>query len=389
MKTVNSDLSILFLGTQMEIAGSQRVMLSLARWFQQAGYSVQTVFYYDKQSLEETWQRGAKFQITSLQARKVDSNPISNLFRLLRGQLRLFSMLRKNIKVVIAFTPHSNLLGLPIAWIAGVPVRIGTHHGHIDGSSKLLSWLHGRLTNLPLCSRMVAVSSQVRDYAVQREGASRGKIVVIENGIESVESRDRSSESRRKIRISLGLGEEVTLILTVGRLTLQKGHTYLLDAVKILASKYPRTKFVFAGEGPLRDGLQEKANNLGISNSIQFLGVRDDTEDLLFAADIFVQPSVWEGLSLALLEALRSSLPVVASRVEGVVDVVVDGESALLVPAKDPTALAESIEKLIKDPALRKQLAINGHHRFLEKYSVDRMGRSYEELILNQIANAS
>jgi glycosyltransferase involved in cell wall biosynthesis len=236
---------------------------------------------------------------------------------------------------------------------------------------------------------MVAVSSQVRDYAVLREGASGGKIVVIENGIESVESRDRSSESRRKIRISLGLGEEVTLILTVGRLTLQKGHTYLLDAVKILASKYPRTKFVFAGEGPLRDGLQEKANNLGISNSIQFLGVRDDTEDLLFAADIFVQPSVWEGLSLALLEALRSSLPVVASRVEGVVDVVVDGESALLVPAKDPTALAESIEKLIKDPALRKQLAINGHHRFLEKYSVDRMGRSYEELILNQIANAS
>jgi glycosyltransferase involved in cell wall biosynthesis len=373
----------------MEIAGSQRVMLSLARWFQQEGYSVQTVFYYDKQSLEETWQRDAKFQVASLQARKVDSNSISNLFRMVRGQLRLFSMLRKNIKVVIAFTPHSNLLGLPIAWIAGVPVRIGTHHGHIEGSSKFLSWLHGRLTNLPLCSRMVAVSSQVRDYAVLREGASGGKIVVIENGIESVESRDRSSESRRKIRISLGLGEEVTLILTVGRLTLQKGHTYLLDAVKILASKYPRTKFVFAGEGPLRDGLQEKANNLGISNSIQFLGVRDDTEDLLFAADIFVQPSVWEGLSLALLEALRSSLPVVASRVEGVVDVVVDGESALLVPAKDPTALAESIEKLIKDPALRKQLAINGHHRFLEKYSVDRMGRSYEELILNQIANAS
>jgi glycosyltransferase involved in cell wall biosynthesis len=175
----------------------------------------------------------------------------------------------------------------------------------------------------------------------------------------------------------------------VGRLTIQKGHTYLLDAVKILSSKYPNTNFLFAGDGPLHEELQKKAENLGVSDSIQFLGVRNDVERLLLAADIFVQPSVWEGLSLALLEALMAGLPVIASRVEGVVDVVVDGESALLVPAKDPVALAEAIDKLIKEPEFRKQLAIQGQNRFLERYSVDRMSRSYEELILNQLANAT
>jgi glycosyltransferase involved in cell wall biosynthesis len=389
MKPAKLETSILVLGTQMEIAGSQRVMLSLARWFHNEGYPVQAIFYYDKQGLEATWQRDNNFHVTSLQARRIKSNPISNLFRLVRGQLRLFSILRKNIKSVIAFTPHSNLLGLPLAWIAGVPVRIGTHHGHIEGSSRLLSWLHGRLTNSSLCSMMVAVSSQVREHAVRREGASKSKIIVIENGIEPFAFKENSFESRRVIRSSLGLTEQDLLILTVGRLTIQKGHTYLLDAVKILSSKYPNTNFLFAGDGPLHEELQKKAENLGVSDSIQFLGVRNDVERLLLAADIFVQPSVWEGLSLALLEALMAGLPVIASRVEGVVDVVVDGESALLVPAKDPVALAEAIDKLIKEPEFRKQLAIQGQNRFLERYSVDRMSRSYEELILNQLANAS
>jgi hypothetical protein len=105
-----------------------------------------------------------------------------NIPRLLRGLTGLFRLLRHEIRAVVTFTPHSNLLGLPMARLAGVPVRVGTHHGYIEGASRLMNWLHGRLTNSRLSSIMVAVSMQVRDYAVKNEKARKNRLVVIQNG---------------------------------------------------------------------------------------------------------------------------------------------------------------------------------------------------------------
>lgn len=370
----------------MEMAGAQRMLLSQARWFQDSGYTVQAVFFYDKQALKEDWQRENKFPIISLEARKPSSNPISNTLRLFRALLRLFRLLRNNTKVVVTFTSHSNVLGLPVAWLAGVPIRIGTHHGYIEGSSKLLAWFHGRLTNSRLCSVMVAVSAQVRDYAVQREGAYPNRFSVIENGIDAV---SQNPESREQIRKQLGLGKDELLILTVGRLTVQKGHTYLLDAISRIVPQHQKSHFVFVGDGPLRSELEKQAKDLNISNKVRFLGIRKDVEELLSASDIFVQPSLWEGLSLALLEALMAGLPVLATQVEGVVDVVEHGKSALLVPPKDTLSLAAALERMISDSNLRQRLSREGQARARKSYSIDTMCRSYEELIRNLLPDVS
>jgi glycosyltransferase involved in cell wall biosynthesis len=271
------------------------------------------------------------------------------------------------------------LVALPIAWLAGVPIRIGTHHGHIDGTAAFFARLHGWLTNSRFCSAMVAVSRQVYSFAIDKEKASPAKLTVIENGIEPSVERKISAQERASLRSDLSVSDSQVLFITVGRLTRQKGHADLLDAIAQLKTK--QTVFVFAGDGPLRAELEENAQRLQISERVRFLGVRDDVAQLLTAADVFVQPSLWEGLSLALLEALFAGLPVLSTKVEGTVDIVKDGDSAMLVPVGDVDALAKAIDRLAVDASLRSHLAKNGKQRVETRYSVDRMCADYLQLI--------
>lgn len=381
MPPKKSKFPILFLGTQMEVAGAQRVLLSQARWFSAHGYPVKVVFFYDKQGLKKKWQSEFNFPIISLDAWKPGTLFVFNIIYLLKGFFHLFSLFRDQIVTVVTFTPHSNLMGLPIAWLAQVPVRIGTHHGFIEGSSPLLARVHGWLTNSRLVTLMIAVSAQVREYAIKQEKVRKQKLKVVENGIDPLLLKKMNSKQKRALRSAIGIPGRITMFLTVGRLTTQKGHTVLLDAVAKLKSS-ANTVFVFAGEGPQKVQLQEQAHRLGVENEIRFLGLRNDINQLLLAADVFVQPSLWEGLSLALLEALFAGIPVLATRVEGVVDVVTDNKSALLVPANDSYALANALDALRNDPSLRRRLAKAGRRRARTHYSIDRMCKSYEALLL-------
>ncbi len=389
MPATQDKFPILFLGTQMEVAGAQRVLLSQARWFHEHGFPVQAVFLYDKQGLAPIWRSQFDFPVISLDGWKPGVFLLVNLFNLVSGLLQLFRLLRKQVKAIITFTPHSNLIGLPLAWLAGVSVRVGTHHGYIEGSSTRLAWLHGRLTNSYLCGAMVAVSEQVRAYAVARERAKATKLVVIENGIEALRVEKLSDASRDALRAEIGVPDGAVLLLTVGRLTVQKGHTVLLDAIAQLKTSGTQSAFAFAGDGPLRAELEQTTQHLGIADHVRFLGVREDINELLLAADIFVQPSLWEGLSLALLEALLAGLPVLATGVEGVVDVVEDGRSALLVPPTDATALASAIERLLEDAGLRERLGLAGQQRVKTRYSIEHMGKAYEDLLHRLVKNES
>lgn len=377
MAATAEKLSIVFLGTQMEVAGAQQVLLSQARWFHQQGHQVQAIFFYDKQALRDKWQKVQPFPVHSLDGWRPNTFAPLNVFHLLAALGRLYRLLQKKTDVLVTFTPHSNLLGLPVAWLAGVPVRIGTHHGHIEGSSRGMAWLHGRLTNSRICGAMVAVSAQVRDYSVKREGAKAYRLAVIPNGIEP----HSAQRDRQEVRRELGIAAEELLFLTVGRLTIQKGHTYLLDAIGRLIAHRATGKFVFAGDGPQRAALEAKANALGITDKILFLGVRNDVADLLAAADVFVQPSLWEGLSLALLEALFAGRPVVATRVEGVVDIVEDEKSALLIPAGDAAALAAALLRIMDDGELRKRLGQAGRQRAAAGFGIDKMCMAYEAVM--------
>ncbi len=362
----------------MEVAGAQRVLFLLADYFHKNGYPVQAAFVYDKQGLATEWQNQHNYPVVSLAGWKPGGFVLANLARLGGAMLRLFAMLRRH-QVVITYTPHSNLLGLPLAWLARTRIRLGTHHGHIENTPRILEWLHGRLTNSHACSRMVCVSSQVRSLAQREEGARAEKLVVIENGIIPPHNTALTANQRDALRQSLGVEPEQMLFITVGRLMLQKGHTYLLDAIQQLDE--PNALFAFIGDGPLRQDLESKAGELAIAERVRFAGVRSDVPDLLKAADVFVQPSLWEGMSLALLEAMFAGLPVVATRIEASTDVLEHERTALLVEPQDPASLAGGLRRMTTDEELRARLGQTAQSVAEQRYTADVMGAAYAQLI--------
>jgi len=373
---------ILFLGTQMEVAGAQRVLLSQARWFREKGYTVWAAFLYDKQHLLKQWQASNPFPIFSLGGRKLGSDPVSNGIRLIGAVFKLYGLLKNGPEIIISFTPHSNLIGLPVAWLARVPVRIGTVHGQIAGLSNLFTWLHGRLANSKICSMMVCVSEQVKEHVSKREHVNLDRLTVIENGIDLKLFDSFSADRRVQVREGLNLPRDGILFIAVGRLTLEKGHMYLLDAISQIAPRYPTLRLVVVGDGPLSARLEIHAQNKHISEKLILVGLRNDVIDLLMSSDIYVQPSLSEGLSLALLEALGARLPIVATKIPAFTTVVKDEESALLVPPANAEKLAIALERLICDDGLRRRIAESGRELVKKRYSLATMCQSYESLIL-------
>ncbi|MBM3145132.1 MAG: glycosyltransferase family 4 protein [Chloroflexi bacterium] len=373
--------SILLLGTQITVGGAQKVLLSQAQWFHARGHSVTAAFFYDKDNLRVQWASDNPFPVIDLGAWHPQRSRSLNLLLLLRGLFRLWDLLRsKKIEVIETFTPDSNILGLLIARIAGVPVRIATHHGYIEGAYSWTNKLHGWMINKGFAQRLVAVSDRVRRIAIAEEGIHPEKVVVILNGIAPITSNTPRAKIRHRIHNALGMKADSLLVLTVGRVTVQKGHTFLLDAIPKVLERFPNTVFAIAGEGHLRDVLKDKAAQLGVAGSTHFLGARSDIPDLLFAADVFVLPSLWEGLPLALLEAMSAGLPVVATRVEGVESMIVDGENGLLIPSEDVEMLSSALIKMIDDAEARARYGDRNRTLIEERYTIERMCERYEDL---------
>jgi glycosyltransferase involved in cell wall biosynthesis len=208
-------------------------------------------------------------------------------------------------------------------------------------------------------------------------------MTVIPNGIGPVVlNRATMPDIRREI----GVGPEDVFILSVGRLVYQKGHEYLIEAIGILGSALPRIQVAICGEGPLRRQLEAQIRRLGLDASVRLLGNRMDIDHYLASADIFALPSRWEGLPVALLEAMQHGLPVVATAVEGVEEVVQDDVQGLLVPAEDSRALAEALRLLVIDPGRRAQMGGAASARIRQAYTIDIMCGKYLALMNTLLA---
>lgn len=370
---------ILFLGSQMETGGAQKILLDQANWFHNKGYQVEAVFFYDKEDLHATW-KSNPFPVHNLRAWKYKANPISTLLRLIPRIVRLFWLLRRGkFDVVETFTIDSNIIGIPLTWLARTPVRLATHHGDIHGNSTLKKKIHGAIINSKMTTRLVAVSQQIHQLVQTEEGILPDKIQVILNGIPPIP--DIPQGEKEKLRNQLSIKEGQLMVLSVGRLALPKGHAVLLEAIAILPQlQKENLQFFIAGDGSLRKELENQASRLDIQGQVTFLGIRQDVPKLLRAADIFVLPSLWEGLPLVILEAMSAGLPILASDVEGITDAIQDGESGIVIPIKDPGAMKDKLILLANQPELRETLGKNGKINFKDKFDIDTMCHQYEEL---------
>jgi glycosyltransferase involved in cell wall biosynthesis len=187
-----------------------------------------------------------------------------------------------------------------------------------------------------------------------------------------------SPEVRGRTRAELGILDDERVVTVVGSLYAVKGHRYLLEAAPRILRACPSTVFLIAGRGDLDAALREQARSLGIESRVRFLGLRQDVPALLAIGDVFVQPSLSEGLSIAILEAMAAARAVVTTRVGGNPELVVDGQTGLLVEPADAGALAAAVTRVLADPPEARRLGDNGLARVQSRFTIEAMVREYE-----------
>jgi glycosyltransferase involved in cell wall biosynthesis len=301
--------------------------------------------------------------------------------------MRTVTSLPRFLRVLQAERPavfHANLCwllsckyGLLAAALTRVPGIVATAHQYMEPPWGRGIALQQRLFQR-CAKRYIAVSRAVANQLCESFGVPARKVQVIHNGIAC---REFSGPPDPALRTALSRGTARRIVLTVARLDQQKGHTVLFDAIR----EFPDALFVLAGDGPEKPVLEAKARELGIDDRVIFLGHRSDIRELLAACDLFVLPSQYEGLGLAVLEAMAAGRAVVATAVGGVPEVVVNGVTGVLVRPRDPSALAKAIHTLLADPLLAHKMGAAGRSRVQREFSsatmVERVTRIYEEIL--------
>jgi glycosyltransferase involved in cell wall biosynthesis len=273
--------------------------------------------------------------------------------------------------------PLAAMYPLAAAVVARVPAVVATFHLFPPMSLHRRSLRQQRLLGARI-GRGIAVSQAIAEQVRDVLGWPAEKVEVIRNGVAA----DRFRHGRDpELRRALTAGADDVVFLTVARLDHQKGLDVLLRAVAAVEG----ARFVIAGAGPERGRLEGEAAALGLGTRVLFLGQRDDIPSLLAASDAFVLPSRFEGTPIALLEAMAAARPVVATGVPGTAEVVVDGESALLVPPDEPDALARALRRIVAEHELRERLGAAARRRVERDFSATagarRVTAVYDELL--------
>ncbi|HOX21942.1 MAG TPA: glycosyltransferase [Elusimicrobiales bacterium] len=214
-------------------------------------------------------------------------------------------------------------------------------------------------------------------FLIKELGYEQGKVAVVKNGLDTG-AWSFSQEQRASVRAALGLRPETLLIFSSGRLDTQKGYEYLLRALPAVAEKFTDFRLAIAGEGPLEAKLRTVSKEVGQDDKVLFLGRRSDVPALLSACDVFVLPSLWEGLPNSLLEAMSMGRPCVASGVDGARELLNDGENGLLTDAADSHSIAQALLRLAADTGLRERMGLAARSVAEKEYSFERMLSEYQ-----------
>ncbi len=242
--------------------------------------------------------------------------------------------------------------------------------------------ISSRLGYVTLPDHVVTVSRFVGDYLVSA-GVPAGRITAVPTGIDL--SRYQSGGEGGTLRAELGLSAETPLVGTVAILRRKKGHAELLEAVPNVLANFPDAHFVFAGDGPQQQNLEQRIVELGLQHRVHLLGLRRDVINVLQSLDLFVLPTHQEALGTAFIEAAAVGVPAIGTRVDGVPEAIADGQTGLLVPLEDSAAIAAAIIALLADPARRQRMGTAARDRVMALYSrevmVQNMVALYERLL--------
>jgi len=363
-------MNILFLVNHLNVGGITSYILTLGKGLKAKGHRV-IIASGGGTMMERVLELGLDCFIVPLDTKSELSPKIFKSFFILRKLIK-----EENIDIIHSHSRTTQVLAALLSR-RGKPARVFTCHGFFKPR------LFRRL--FPLWGdKIIAISHQVDEHLVRDFEVAGEDIEVVHNGVDigrfgNIEAQFKNQERRR-----LGLAD-APVVGIVARLSDVKGHVYLLSAMKSVLDKIPAAQLLIVGEGKMKDELARRASELGIDKSVYFVARSEDTRKALAVMDVFVMPSLQEGLGLALMEAMAAGLAVVGSDIGGIKALIKDRESGLLVSPADTDGLAKAILDLLQDEEKRKRYGLEAAKfiaaNFSQEKMVDGTERIYSECL--------
>jgi glycosyltransferase involved in cell wall biosynthesis len=346
---------VLLLQDSLRVGGAERLTVVLANNLRLRGVDARVAHLGIESShlLVEELQAAGTPELNLRLGSLLDPRPALGLAMYLR---------RERIDLLHTHTRYAHLVGRPAAALACRPV-VSTIHNIMDIESGWRGSVRRRLdywTARKLCTAVITVSEAQRQVYLRATGINPARVETHMNGVNTEEFRPDTS-ARNRLRGELGVGADTVLILTVAMLRPGKGIHDALEATTRLRQQTSDFQLLIAGDGAERPHLERITSSLGLQDKVQFLGLRGDIPALLAASDIYVNPSHYEALSTSALEAMAAGLPVIATEVGGLPEIVTHHRTGLLVPPHSPEELAAAMARLL-DPSLRVAMGEAGRN---------------------------
>jgi glycosyltransferase involved in cell wall biosynthesis len=374
-------IKVLFMIGTLEVGGAEGQLLQLASRLDGERFEP-VVYCFDAAGPFLQPVRGAGVRVESLGFRGFGSwRGVAAVWtgaRAVRELVRFSGIIRREAPDIFhGLLFWAYIYGGVAAWMARVPVILSSrrslsHFKRDNWRLRALERVVNRWTTL-----VVANSEAVRRDTLTHEGLPPSKVVVIHNGVEPIDAR---SDSGSELRAALALPAQAPVAAVVANLLPYKGHVHFVDAWRRVVDEIPDAIALLAGSGPLEADLRARVATAGLSRHVRLLGRWDDVPGLLRGADLLVHPSLEEGFSNAILEAMSAGRAVVATDVGGTAEAVVQGETGWLVPPADAARLGEAIVDLLRDDRRRRRFGDAGRARVLERFSVSGMVERYAAL---------
>ncbi|HET8945489.1 MAG TPA: glycosyltransferase [Candidatus Polarisedimenticolia bacterium] len=364
---------VLHLLSTLERGGTEMALLRLLPRMDPAAWSFRVAWLHGPGDLAPAFAEACEAVPTCLDLRfKADLRVLPRLVDLVR---------REGIDLVQTHMDLADYYGAAAARLTGrhlVSIRQNADEFRTRRTWKRPPFLLLEQLSYAAADAVVAVSEGLVDFLARAEGLPRHKTVVIPNGVD--ESLAARAPEQAAARRALGLPSGGPIVGTVGRLAQQKGQVYLLQAFPEILRERPEARLVLAGEGPERPRLEAEACRLGIDGRVIFLGHRDDVPTVLAALDQFAFPSLWEGMPMALIEAMLLERPVVAARGVGMDELVSDGITGLVVEPRDPAGTARALLRLLRDPREAARMGEAARRRVLDRHGLGRVAGEFDRL---------
>ena len=379
---MNTPVTILYLITSTNVGGAEKALLQLMRNIDRREFKL----YVCSVKKPGTFAHALALEADGFFSLNLaEQGSVKALINVIPGLLNLIRLIRRiSPSILHCFLFRANILGRIAGRIAGVPVIISSVRVLEAGS--FFKNVLDRMTS-SLTDACIAVSEAARRYTIEHSGISPQKISTIYNGIDCNESCRESMFSRKAV----SLDEKDIVLALIGRLHIQKGHRIVLNALPLILPEAPRVRLLFCGEGGEESSLRKLVEDLGLTAQVRFLGLVENAAQILPHIDILVLPSLWEGMPHVVLEAMAAGRPVVASRIDGLDELVKDEETGLLFSPGDPRSLAAALLKLITNRELCRNMGEAARERVMKNFqlktTVQNTVRLYQQLLSKRAKN--